>query len=327
MHPRLFSSELPTKEVNTSHNKAKGLLYGIFSPISFGFIPLFTVPLIEAHMNTPSILAYRFLIAAAMLLLIMWWRKVPLKVSSTELLTLLVLGLFYIWSAMGLQVGYRYMPTGIATLLHFTYPVWVILFLLFIYKQRPAPITIFAILLASLGVATQAGLLSSSEAVSWIGIVIVASTGIAYAFYMIIVGKTGIGKQNPLKVSFYVLLFTGGGFLLIATFMGGIQPIPGIKEGVNMLMLSLVSTVIANIYLVAAIKLSGATINSILGALEPLSAVVIGVLLLDEKLTIASVVGIGLILISVIIIALSGRIAYVLKIYRLRRRHLSRTKR
>lgn len=300
-----------------------GLICGILAPISFGFMPLFTMPLINAQMSTASILAYRFAIAAFMLLIIMLVRGINLKVKWKQLLVMVLLGLIYVWSAAGVQIGYRYMPTGISTTVHFIYPIWVILIMLFVYRQRPAWITVFAISLAILGVASLTGVFGSSQKIPFVPFLIVASTGLAYAIYMVIMSRSGVNKLHPVKVSFYVMLTAAIAFTIISISTMGIQIIPGYYEVVNVILLCLVSTVLANILLVVAIKHAGATTNSVLGALEPLTAVVMGILFLDEKLTLSSIVGIGFIIIAVLTIALSGRIAYWWKVmnFKMKRRN------
>lgn len=306
---------LPSKS-----ERLRGLITGIVAPIAFGFLPLFSMPLIEAGMSTASILTYRFTLSAIILFVLMLVRGLSLRISKREFFSLLLLGLIYVWSAAGVQAGYRYMPTGIATVIHFTYPIWVIAILLFRYKQQPAKITLVAILMAIVGVAFLVGLFSPSGGVSLTGFLIVGSTGVAYALYLVVMGKSGIDKLHPLKVSFYVMSTAAIGFAIIALFTSGIQPIAGRQEFYAMLALSLVSTVLANILLVVAVKFAGATTNSVLGALEPLTAVVVGVLFLNEQLTSASIVGILLIIASVTLIAFSGRIAYIFKVRALRKR-------
>ena len=56
---------------------------------------------------------------------------------------------------------------------------------------------------------------------------------------------------------------------------------------------------ISNITLVKAIKLAGPTLTSLFGALEPLTAVLIGVFVFKELFTVYSAMGIALIVVSV----------------------------
>ena len=73
----------------------------------------------------------------------------------------------------------------------------------------------------------------------------------------------------------------------------------------NILGIALLGTAVSNITLVAAIKRIGPTLSAILGALEPLTAVVIGVLALSEAFTLRTAAGIILIIIAVTAVVLS----------------------
>lgn len=305
---------------NSMSQQMRGIVMSSLASISFGFIPLFTLPMMTMGLRTPSILAYRFLLAALVMLPILLYRKINLRISLREGLLLLSLGLIYICSAMGLQLGYLYMPTGVATVIHFTYPVYVILLLLLFFRQRPSFITLIAIVLAFVGVVAISGGGNGGKPIALEGFLIVAATGLAYASYMVIVNKSVLSTMNNIKLSFYALLFCGTGFLIIAHFWGGVQPLPNQKAWGLMILLAILPTVIANITLVEGVKMCGSTLSSVLGSLEPLTAVVIGVLIFNEPLKTANIVGIVLIISSVLLIALSGKIAYRWEVWRKRKR-------
>ena len=72
-------------------------------------------------------------------------------------------------------------------------------------------------------------------------------------------------------------------------------------------MLGAVPTVLSLIFMVKAVKSIGSTPTAIFGALEPVTAVAIGVLVFGEILTGRLIVGIALILGSVILIAARKR--------------------
>ena len=81
---------------------------------------------------------------------------------------------------------------------------------------------------------------------------------------------------------------------------------------------------ISNITLLLAVRHIGGTLTSILGALEPVTAVCIGALVFGEAFTVNEAIGILLILTAVILIILSrsiqSRLALLLK--RIRPRHI-----
>ncbi|MEE0876334.1 MAG: DMT family transporter, partial [Fibrobacteraceae bacterium] len=70
-------------------------------------------------------------------------------------------------------------------------------------------------------------------------------------------------------------------------------------------MLGLVPTTLSLIFMVKAVKIIGSTPTAILGALEPITAVGIGVLVFNEILTTRLVLGIILILASATLIAIT----------------------
>jgi drug/metabolite transporter (DMT)-like permease len=63
--------------------------------------------------------------------------------------------------------------------------------------------------------------------------------------------------------------------------------------------LGLWSTMISNFTGVKAVRRIGPTMTSILGALQPLTAVVLGVLFLNEHLGVRTIVGISIIMVTV----------------------------
>lgn len=308
------------------NDKLIGTLCGAFSSICFGFIPLFTLPMMKHGLHSPSILAYRFLFAAIMLFIIAQVRHISLRVTHKQLLILFLLGLIYTCSAWGLQIGYLFLTSGIATVIHFTYPVYVIILMLLVYKQRPHKLTIIAISIAFLGVGFIGGLFGSSEAVSMMGFTIVAMTGLAYASYLVIVNKSVVRDLNSITLSFWALSSSSLAFTCISFFSGGLQRISVPTDWILMLLLALLCTVVANILMVAGVKKVGSTITSVLGALEPLTAVLVGFLVFEEALNATRVIGIALIVFSVLLIALSGRIAYILEVQKLKRRHSKKPK-
>nr|MBP6347884.1 EamA family transporter [Bacteroides sp.] len=93
------------------------------------------------------------------------------------------------------------------------------------------------------------------------------------------------------------LFFIMGGYLT-----GGIRLANDTYTWLNILGLALPATAISNITLVKAIKYIGPTLTSIFGALEPLTAVVIGCLIFNESFTPASVVGMALIITAVTVV-------------------------
>lgn len=284
-------------------NSLKGFIYGLATSITFGLIPLFTLPLMQKGMEADSILFYRFLFATIALAGMMKIHKEPFFINKKDILIIVVLAVFYTASALFLLWGYEFMGAGVATTIHFTYPVFVTLLMFFLFRERTSWVTWLAIALAIYGVA-KLSLKGNELVVDPVGIVVILLSAIGYASYITAVNKSRVKTMNSRKLAFYVFVFTTLMFAVKCISGKEIQPIPDALSATNLILLAVVPTVISNITLLLAVHHIGGTLTSILGAMEPVTAVCIGALFFGEAFTWQEALGIALILIAVTMIIL-----------------------
>ena len=188
--------------------------------------------------------------------------------------------------------------------INFLGPVLTTLIMMIFFREKKSPWRIAAIALAVSGVF----FLSHGDTtgtVTLLGIFIVLLSALGYALYLVTVSQLKSLEMKGLKMTFYVFLF--GGILLFTgmTVTGvGVQAIPDRITLGNLVMLALVPTVISNLALVRAIKNIGSTLTSVLGAMEPVTAVCVGILIFGEPFTQSIALGIGLIISAVTVIIL-----------------------
>ncbi|MEL5892030.1 DMT family transporter [Bacteroides sp. GD17] len=285
-------------------NKINGFLYGLLSSASFGLIPLFTIPAMHQGMDFWSILLYRFLFAMLALAGILLLDKQSFRIRRKEILPLLLLASLYDTSAVFLFWGYKFMASGVATTIHFMYPVLTTLIMMIFFREKKSFWRMGAIVLAVSGVffLSQG---DTTGTITWFGIFIVLLSALGYALYLVTVSQLKKLEMKGLKMTFYVFLF--GGMLLFIGIQAsgiGLQAIPDRVTLGNLVMLALVPTVISNLALVRAIKNIGSTLTSVLGAMEPVTAVGVGILVFGEPFTNSIAIGILLIISAVTVIIL-----------------------
>lgn len=305
----------------TSSN-VKGYIYGFTTSITFGLIPLFTLPLMNEGMTYGSILFYRFLFASLALGIMMKVKKEKYAITKCEIAFLVLLGLMYTGSAMFLFWGYGVMGAGIATTIHFTYPVFVTLIMLAFFKEKPTWVTWVAIILAVLGVA-KLSIKGEGMNVDVKGICLVLCSAICYAIYITIVNKSRMRNMGSRKLAFYVFIVSTVFFGAKDITDGGIQNIPDAMSVTNLILLAVVPTIISNITLVMSVRNIGGTKTSILGAMEPVTAVCIGAFVFGEDITAGDAVGIVMILAAVTMIIMTNAIKNTISnvVKRIRPRH------
>lgn len=287
--------------------KVKGYILGIIAAASYGTNPLFALPLYADGMNPDSVLLLRYLAAIPVVALIIVMRGRSFRVNRRQLVTLAVFGILMALSSLTLFLSYTYMDAGIASTLLFVYPIMVAVIMAGVYKERISKLTIFCIAVALTGIA-MLGNAGDGEALSLVGVGIVMASSLSYAIYIVGINKSSLDSLPTLTVTFWVLVF--GVFLFVGRLLAGPVELtlPGGGGGNQVLLwgcvagLAIFPTAVSFLCTTGSIQYIGSTPTAILGALEPVTAVAIGICVFGEVLTITDVVGIILIIGAVSVI-------------------------
>ena len=278
----------------------KGYLFALVSALTYGMIPLFMIPLKKLDFfSVDTALFYRFLIAAILILgYLVFYQKESVKINLKEGFVLSILGLFYALSAEFLFIAYDFLSPGIASTIFFIYPIMVALILGIFFKEKITLATTISLVIVVVGV----GVLSIKDnfVINYIGLFVSLLGALMYALYMIIVNKTKI-KASGVKVSFYSMVFASLFFLVKTLILGNSVVIPSLEIGTHLALFSLITTALSVVSLVYAIKYIGSTPTAIMGAVEPVVAVMISVGLFDETLTFSLIAGVIIIISGVLI--------------------------
>ena len=289
------------------NEKVKGYLLGVIAAASYGMNPLFALPLYQNGMDPDSVLFFRYLFAIPIVAIMIKSRGRDFRLSRKSILPLIIMGLMLSFSSLALFLSYTYMAAGIASTLLFVYPIMVALIMAFFFKEKISKLTIACILLALTGIA----LLYKSdggEVLSTVGILLVMSSSLSYALYIVGVNRPGLKEIATVKLTFYVLLFGFSLFLVRVNFGQTLMIPEDWHLWANLLALALFPTAISFLCTTMAIQYIGSTPTAILGALEPLTAVFIGVTLFGEPFTFRLACGILLIVSAVTLIIAGGSI-------------------
>lgn len=172
-------------------------------------------------MSDPTILFYRFGFASIILAIVMLIRRISFKVTRGELVTLIYLAFISDGSALFLIDGYNYMSSGVATTLHFMYPVVTAIIMMTFYNEARRLSTILAVCMAVGGV----GILSWDPTgnTSVRGVIIVLVSAVCYALYLIRVNRSRAATMNSSKLVFYVM-FIGALILELKPFAKATSP-------------------------------------------------------------------------------------------------------
>ena len=276
----------------------KGYVYTALSAVIFGLMPLLTKIIIARGATSLTIAFFRVFYVTMVLFFVLKIKKIDLHLEKRELLSALFTSIF----GSGLTIiilneSYNYVDTGIATSLHFLYPLFVAILCCFFYGEKIKKKQIISLSFALVGIIC----FMSKGNGSLFGYFLAIASGFTYAFYLVKMDKTGLVKMNALKLSFYFALFTTIEIFTINLFMHDVVfKMDAIAYGL-LLVLALSSSFLATVLLQEGVLLLGSTRASFICLLEPVTSMIMGILCLNEALTLNKGLGGLAIIISLII--------------------------
>ncbi len=310
----------------------RGLIMAILSSATFGLIPLFSIPLMEnsnvaLQLNLDNVCFYRFLFSALLMGIIVFasfarrskgnfnFRQVAIEafaLTPKQLGLMLLISVFYASTSIFLTASYTIgqIPSGIATTMHFLYPVFVTAMMILFFGEKFTTLKALSVALAFGGVFFLSGAsFSGGISLNPLGLLFVLVTIFTYGSYIIGVNNLKpIASMNGMKLTFYVLAFSCLLFCGNIVVKGGsFQPLVTFHQWWNILALAFIPTLISDLTLVYAIQIIGSTTTAILGCMEPLTAVLVGISVFGEKLNLNQGIGMVLVFIAVYLVILTQK--------------------
>lgn len=276
----------------------KGYIYTALSAIILGLMPLLTKIIIARGATSLTIPFFRVFYVTIVLFFVLKIKKIDFHLEKRDLLSVILTSIF----GSGLTIiilneSYNHVDTGIATSLHFLYPLFVAILCCFFYGEKIKKKQILSLSFALVGIIC----FMSKGNGSLFGYFLAIASGLTYAFYLVKMDKSGLVKMNALKLSFYLALFTTIEIFTMNLFMQDVVFKMDVLSYTLLLVLALSSSFLATVLLQKGVLLLGSTRASFICLLEPVTSMIVGILWLNEALTFNKGLGGLAIIISLII--------------------------
>jgi drug/metabolite transporter (DMT)-like permease len=284
-------------------NRLLGAVFIIISAASFGTLAILGRYAYADGLDTFTVLALRFCIAA---LLMAGWlivRRQPWPRGKTlaQLIGMGALG--YVGQSFCYLTATQYASAGLVALLLYLYPTFVAILSVIFLKEKFTRLKVIALALATCGVALTA----DPQGGSWLGIALAIGAAAIYSVYIIV--GTGVLKRVTAIQSSTVIFTSAGAVYATLAILNGPQ-LPRTTSGWSAVgAIVLVATVIPVITFLAGLRRIGPTNASLLSTLEPVVTVLLATVLFQEMLPPATLFGGLLILAAVLVLARSELLA------------------
>ena len=283
------------------NTRTKGLLATMISAVFFGFIPLFVKTICAGGGNSVSAAFYRFFLSVPILYIYLKAQGISMRVTRTEFAKIALITIFgYGGTAVLLFSSYNFIPSGMSTTIHFMYPVFTILGCMIFFKEKVSPLKLLCVALCFGGILL---FYNGESGGSVLGMALSFLSGVTYAFYTIYLEKSGLQKMENLKLIFYMNTVAAAMILVMALLTAQFTlRLTPLAWGTAVFFATATSLIGVLGYQIG-IKCIGPQNAAILSTFEPITSVIVGVLVYREAFSARTLLGCLCVLSAVVIVA------------------------
>lgn len=287
----------------------------LVSAILFGLMPYFAVNIYQENIDVTNLLIYRYSFAFLFMLIYCFLKKINIKINKKQL-ALLSLAAFVGTGLTTYTLFYSYslIPTGLASCLHFIYPMFTIILARIIHKENLNKKKYLALTLSIIGISLLS--VNKEKISNPMGIFWALLSGFTYAIYIVSMANKELKKLSPFCIVFWIFGLTAGFFIAFGIYSENICFEINLRATVFLLNLSFWSTFTAVILFYIGMKSIGPSSASLLSTFEPLTGVFLGVIIFNEDINVKSCLAIFFIILSVLVLSVKINKKHILSKFR-----------
>lgn len=286
----------------------KSSIYVLISGITWGLISIFVNNLAQIGFGTLEIVSLRVLISAILLLIFA-------LIKDKSLLKIEIKHLPYFVGTGVLSIAFFnfcYFETirltnsvSISALLLYTAPIFVMIMSAILYKERLTKKKIICLIITMIGLCFITGVFNPDGEITPKALFFGIGSGFCYALYSIF-GKKVTSIYSGLTITIYTFILASVVVVPISGVLNNVSLIFKIDSLFYALGLSLVCTITPFLLYTKGLLHLDAGKAAVFATIEPITAVLVGLILFDEIMTISKFIGILLILVAITVLNLKG---------------------
>ena len=276
----------------------RGKLYLFISATIYGIAPLFAKLAVESGGDGVTLVFIRSLLALPPLFLIILSKGIGFHLNKK------LAGRVFVAAALLnaptyvlLYSAYSGGDASRATLLHFIYPMLIVIYsALFLRKRTPFLKWLgCGVALFGLGFYTHFRIGSIYDFLAIL-------SGFLYAGYVLYLDVSGLDRMHYFRLTFYLALAKAITTFLVC-LIGGNLSIPGSVSGwVSAVIITLLVNICAIPLFQVGVRKAGAEAAGIISFAEPLVTALIGVAFFGESLSLRGIISLGIMLLGIVLI-------------------------
>ena len=279
----------------------RGYIFAILSAVIFGCMPLMARYIYADGVSPSTLVFLRNFLALPSLAVLAYLQRKSLKVPAKALAPIAAISFFgCCLTPILLFTAYNYIASGTATVFHFIYPAVVVLSGILFLKKKAKAEALISVGLCIIGVAL---FYDPAQPINLAGSALALGSGITFALYVLLLAGFRHREISGFLFSFYVAAASAVIAFIICIATGQLA-LPQTVTGWGLCLLFALAVTTGAVFLFQrGTFLIGGEKTSILSTLEPITSVVVGIVVFHEKATFKSVLGAVLVISASVLIA------------------------
>ena len=281
----------------TDDRRVLGIVLALTSAASFGVMPVLTKVVYDDGAEPVGVLAVRFAIAAVVLQVLARTRREVRPTGRTLALLAGLGGIGYVGQALCYFFALERISAGLTSLLLYVYPALVVVLGAVVLRDRPRPLAVGCVVVATLGTALTIGPVAGGQSS---GVLLGLAAALVYAVYILVSSRvTGVG---PFATAAWVLTASAVVMGVLALATGPRLP-SSATAWLALVGVALIGTVVAVTTFFAALALLGPSDTAVVSTVEPVVSIAVAGLVLGERLGSLQLAGGVVVLLAVGVLA------------------------
>lgn len=283
--------------------QTKGILITLLAAACFGAASPIAKGVYQYDVTVGCVLTWRFLIASILLwaYLLLFRRDLDFRVSKKQLLTLAIVGgAAHFLTTQCYFNALIYVPISIQIMLFYTYPFMVNGLSVLLFHEKMGRGQLVSLAAAFIGILMTVTL--DDLRLNWLGIALSLGAAVCQTAYILLLGRRDVVNIDSIVIGAYTSTFAFLSYLVVTLARGELRAALPLPCWAGIAGMAVFTTAVGAVALAAGIKLIGGAKAAIISVFEPIEAILLGVLLFHEGLTLRGFAGIALVIGAILLV-------------------------
>lgn len=283
--------------------QTKGIWITLLAAACFGAASPIAKGVYQYDVTVSCVLTWRFFMASILLwaYLLLFRRDLNFRLKKDQLITLAVVGgAAHFLTTQCYFSALKYVPISIQIMFFYTYPFMVNGLSVLLFGEKMNRGQLVSLAAAFVGILMTVSL--DDMRLNGIGILLSIGAAACQTAYILLLGRRNVAEVDSLVIGAYSSVFAFLSFLIFSLAKGELRADLALPCWAGIAGMAVFTTAVGAVALALGIKLIGGAKAAIISVFEPIEAILLGVLLFHERLTLRGAVGIALVMGAIVLV-------------------------